>query len=263
MNIGGVKLHGPSLGIGCVLGAAAGVAGGFALCRLVLLPKLQRDFDAQVDDRVEEEAGALRSHYENKLNERIKEALAGVVSGEQGTDSSTDEGAAVAGRKAERGPAINYAGIRPASGPPQAQDPRLEGLDDGDDEQHIDAAGVEDTDAAEAHNVFADHPADGEATIRRVTRDEFGEVPPGYTTEVLTWYAADGILCDEKDDPIRQPLLLIGTERPPFGYLPEDPHVCLFINDDLDLCLEVIYKESSWADAQLGYGNPAMNREAP
>jgi hypothetical protein len=256
MNIKGVNIHGPSVGAGCVLGVAAGVAGSFTLFRLVLLPKLQREFDKQVDGRVSQEAAVLRSHY----NDRLKESLAGVVSGNLGTDGSTNEGSSALGRRPEREPVTNYAGIRKVSGPPSPVDARLEGVEDDDDEQHTDASGA---DEAEIHNVFEDHPAGDFPKIRRVNRDEFGEVPAGYTTEVLTWYAGDGVLCDEKDDPIRSPLALIGTEKPLFGYLAEDPHVYLVVNEELDLCLEVVYKESSYVDAVLDYGSPGKKRESP
>lgn len=257
MNVKGVNIHGPSVGIGCVLGAAAGLAGGFGLFHLVLLPKLQREFDAEVDERVEQEAAALRSHYNGKL----KAALAGVVSGDVGTDGSVDEGSPAVGRQPDRRPAVNYAGVAPASGPPSPTDPRLEGLEDGEGEQHADAAGADDAGEAEHHNVFADHPAGDGPKIRRVDRDEFGEVPAGYTSEVLTWYAGDGVLCDEKDEPIRSPLALIGVERPLFGYLPEDPHVYLVVNEELDLCIEVVYREESYVDAVLTYGDPGKKRE--
>lgn len=266
MKIRGVNIHGPSVGIGCVLGLGAGLAGGYGIYRLVLLPKLHREFYDKVDDRVEAEAAKLRSHYESKLNERLKEALVGVVSGERGTDGSTNEGeAAVGGRKSERPQAVNYAGItidKKASGPPQADDPRLEGLEEPDGEQHVDAAGHEDGSQEGYHNVFEEYPAGDNPKIRRVTRAEFGEVPPGYTTELLTWYAGDGILVDDKDDPIRVPELLIGVPRPLFGYLKDDPHVYLVINEETDLCIEVTYREESWAK-HLGYGNPAEEREAP
>ena len=266
MKIRGVNIHGPSVGIGCILGFGAGSAGAYGLYRLVLLPKLHREFYDKVDDRVEAEAAKLRSHYQGKLNEGIKEALASVVSGERGTDGSTkeaDTASPALGRQPERPQAVNYAGIRPtASGQPPPEDPRLEGLEEPDGEQHVDAAGHEDGSQEGYHNVFDEYPAGDNPKIRRVTRAEFGEVPPGYTTELLTWYAGDGILVDEQDDPIRVPELLIGVPKPLFGYLQDDPHVYLVINEETDLCIEVTYKEGSWAE-HLGYGDPAKKREAP
>src|SRR5258707_10572295 len=153
MNVKGVNIHGPSVGAGCVLGAAAGFAGGFALFRLVLLPKLQREFDAEVDDRVGREAASLRSHYNN----RLKADLARFVSGDVGTDGSTDEEPAAVGRQPDRRPVTDYARVRPATGPPSPADPRLEGLEDDLDELHADAASAEDEAEAEHHNVFEDH----------------------------------------------------------------------------------------------------------
>lgn len=265
MNARGVNLDGPSVGIGCVLGLAAGAAGCFGLYRMVLLPKLQARIDAEVDDRVNAESAALRSHFEAQYSNKLKAALAPAVAGQDGTDGNADSKQATVGRQPERRPVTDYASIsidRTLSGPPLPEDPALESVDEGVDNQHTDAAGTADSGPAEAHNVFDDYPAGNNPKIRRATREELGELPPGYTTEVLHWYAGDGVLTDENDDPIRNPLDLIGTEKPGFGYLREDPHVYLVINEELDLAIEVIYKEMAWVDV-LGYQDPSKERTAP
>jgi hypothetical protein len=185
-----------------------------------------------------------------------------------GIDGSTDEGQAAVGasdRKPEHRPAVNYAAITPATGPPREDDPRLEGVDPPVDDDDPDSADPADSGGEEVRNVFADHPEGDFPKIRRVNRDEMGELPPRYQTQVLSWYAGDGVLCDESDDPIRTPVLLIGTDRPQFGYLEEDPHVYLVVNEELDLAIEVIYKEGSFIDVLRGtYGGPIeKQREEP
>lgn len=263
MQIKGVNIHGPSLGIGSVLGLAAGAAGSFGLYRLVLLPKLQREQDAKVDDRVNAESAALRSHFDSKLNDRLKEALAPVVSGDEGTDGSTrEEPTAVGiGRRPDRPQKINYAAAGTSSRQQSPGDVDEEGVDPDVDDDSSDSAGDPDGDRAETRNVFEQYPEGDRPKIRRVDRDEYGEVPPGYVTEQMTWYAADGILCDENDEPIRVPAEVIGVEKPLFGYLREEPYSYLVVNEALHVCIEVVYHGGSYVDAVLGYKGPVEKQK--
>lgn len=258
MNIKGVKIHGPSVGIGCVLGLAAGATGSFGLFRLVLLPKLQREQDAKVDDRVNAETAAMRSHYDSKFNERLKEALAPVVSGAVGTDGSTSQELPTVdvGRRPERPQRVDYSKAGASSREPGPADSDEGRVDPDVDDGGPDSADSADGDSAESRNIFDEYPAGDRPKIRRVDRDEFGEVPAGYVAEVLTWYAEDGILCDDRDEAIRTPLEVIGTENPIFGYLEGEPFSYLVINENLHVCFEVVYRDTSYVNAVLHYQGP-------
>jgi hypothetical protein len=183
---------------------------------------------------------SVKAHYNNKL----KQQLADVVTGPG--DVSVDDAAGVSRGKP---PAVNYAAL--STRPPL--DP-LEGLEE-DPEEHDDEDAEEAGDGVH-RNVFDSHASGDGPKIRRVSRAEFGEVPSVFSIENLVWYSEDGILCDEKDEPVRNPIPLIGADKPTFGYLEDDPFTCLVVNEEMDLCLEITLNEGSYAHVVLGYGDP-------
>lgn len=139
-----------------------------------------------------------------------------------------------------------------------SEDSGLEGVDD---DQHTDAAlpAVTDADLGPTvhRNAFRDTPRGPGVGVRIVGRAEFGEVPPGQAVTVLTWYQADEVLCDEQNKPVDNVSLISGELTPAcFGGDSEDPNICLIINDALNLYLEIVRKEGSYADEVLNYGRP-------
>lgn len=100
-------------------------------------------------------------------------------------------------------------------------------------------------------------PADrDESKPFRIDDDEFAE-ENGYSKITLTYYLADKILVDDKEDPIRD---IIGTTGPlraeDFGGVSLDPHIQYIRNNRLECDFETILHQGSYAEIVLNYGNP-------
>ena len=93
-----------------------------------------------------------------------------------------------------------------------------------------------------------------------ISVEEFGEAEPGWQTIGLVYYAGDGVLADDKEQPIRDIKSTVGPlAREGFGGVSQDPEVRFVRNDRLEVDFEICWDPRSYADAVLNYGDP--NRE--
>jgi hypothetical protein len=133
------------------------------------------------------------------------------------------------------------------------QDPRLEGVDgdNGDEQQEGDLGDPDDPGPPPAPSF----QSDGKPYV--IPFEEFGDSPPGYQQITVTYYAGDGVLADDQDQPIRDISRTVGPLNPlSFGGVSKDPHIRYVRNQRLEIDFEIILNARSYAEAVLNYGNP-------
>ena len=95
---------------------------------------------------------------------------------------------------------------------------------------------------------------------------EFGECDPGWQQLAITYYVADSVLADDREQPIRD---IVGTVGPlsveGFGGISEDPSIRYIRNERLELDFEICLDRRAFTDVVLNYGNPNRgdNHESP
>ena len=232
MNVNVYIAAGTALGL-----LAAGGLGGWYSARAYL----SRDFYRRMD----EEMDAVRLHY---LNKAAKEASPEEILALQTEDDSG---------------ADNLAG---------------EFSEDREWNEDRDG-GEEDQEASGPRNTFDDYeagPAAGEHAVAEdagvgesgeddrdhsqpypINQAEFANTEPGWEAISLKYYAGDGVLADDQDNPILHYEKLVGTLNPDlFGGISGQGDIRLVRNDERECDFEILRVEASYADAVLNYGRP-------
>lgn len=86
-----------------------------------------------------------------------------------------------------------------------------------------------------------------------ITKDEFEAGDKDYTTTTLTYFDDDGVLVDDKSQ-IADIETVVGEENVlRFGHASEDSNIVYVRNEDLELDIEVIKANGSYAKQVLGF----------
>ena len=86
-----------------------------------------------------------------------------------------------------------------------------------------------------------------------LTREEYMLSEPDYTQTTVTYFEADEVLADERDEPIENAEKKIGLENLRFGSGSGDPNLVYIRNDDLEIDFEVIRSRGAFAHEVLGF----------
>jgi hypothetical protein len=96
----------------------------------------------------------------------------------------------------------------------------------------------------------------------RIDADEFNDESYEHYTKIsLTYYAGDGVLVDDRDDPIRIFTRVTGPLKvEDFGGVSLDPYIQYVRNHKMESDFDIVLKQTSYADAILNYGNPSGSK---
>lgn len=88
-----------------------------------------------------------------------------------------------------------------------------------------------------------------------IHRDEVGEID-GYTGVTLMYYEGDNVLVDEDNKPVENKSVLVGDDNlSRFGHGSGDSNLLFIRNNSLQVDIEVIRSEQSWAEVIQGFRN--------
>lgn len=234
--------------LGLAFGAlllGAGIGGGvtFLLTR--------RKLELKYQQVAEEEIASMREHYLART-----QALEG--------EAAKSELAEIIAEKGYTAPDA------PAEGPPMAVQPP-EAVTDAADDSEMAEDDVEGANGVKSRNVFRDQAARGpvapdewdweaERSRRKddvpyvIHRDERYEAE-GYSTESLTYYEQDDVVCNDRDeimDPATRDTLLGEDNLSKFGHGSGDPAIVYIQNDELEIVYEVVRSPNSYAEEVHG-----------
>lgn len=87
-----------------------------------------------------------------------------------------------------------------------------------------------------------------------IDEDEFLGNETGYDQVSMTWYAGDGVLADEKDEPIDDDRLqdLVGNALKTYDDMAEEAHILYVRNNDLKLEIEISRSMGKFSTEVLG-----------
>jgi hypothetical protein len=232
-----------SINVGIIAGAAvgllaAGAAGGWFAARA----RLRGDFERRLD----EEAEAVRLHYYNRASKESSPAdilrvaaendstapdLAGDFDEQREWEKDSD------GRKAEPSKASRNT----------FSDYEAEPAPGGDA-----GAEVAEVDEPEPEEDDRDH-----SKPYPIAPHEYANTEPGWDSIGLVFWAGDGVLTDDKHDPIIHYEKLVGQLSPEiFGGISGQENLRIVRNDARECDYEIVLREESFADVVLNYGRP-------
>lgn len=238
------KLDARSVCVGLVAGAVAGGLGGYLLSR----ERARRECQKRLDTAVNE----VKAHYSRPLLKNIAEI---------------DLDTLVPGRRRYSDVVRDTLGAEPVPDP-------LEGIGDG----HEDSLSGDEADGSASEGTGAD--ADDELlSTGPVPEDEHWEEPPGpfeiseaqfgelvnegFQTISVVFFAGDNVLCDDRDEPIRDVGGTVGAlSAAAFdGQASGDKNIRYVRNRRLESDFEILLKPGSYVDEVLGYGDPARKKQ--
>lgn len=227
----GFQLDPRSLALGGLLGVLLGAGGGYLVARRVLVGK----FDARLDSEV----ASVKAHYNDHLKSLLESGRSydGQL-GDSGTaDARGDESADVA--------------TGDADGVDSSQPDLLEGLEPGSELDELE--GTDRDDQAPASQLVR-----GVNRPHIISFQEFGETDAGWQQLTITWYNGDGVLVDDKEQPIRDTNSITGVKpvKSMFGGVSGDPSIMYIRNPRLEVDFEVVWDDGSYVDVILNYGKP-------
>jgi hypothetical protein len=238
--------------IGMAGGLGLGFVGGYLVAR--------RAMGKTVDERVAREIETVKAHYRARANMASKGHHPGQRAATMGTTGPGREhdlptGVDSAGEQLSDAERVlpeddDNSGERPAAvGTAYRGDP-LEGMpghDPGSEEDHGDDAG----------------PSPDVDRIRPrpfvISFGEFEGEKYDYRKISVTWYAGDGVLADDQDQPVRDFESVIGSDfQIEFGKDTgnQGPDMVFVRNDRLQSDFEITRDERSYTEVVLNYGRP-------
>lgn len=96
-----------------------------------------------------------------------------------------------------------------------------------------------------------------------ISQEEFMEGEPGYNQVSHTYFAGDGVLVDEKEQPINESDMTVGDDNlVRFGHRSNDNNIVYVRNDALELDFEILRSEGKYAEEVLGFFNTQLRPKA-
>lgn len=141
-----------------------------------------------------------------------------------------------------------------AVGHDAGEDQGSAGLPDSSESENDDLAGVKE---------LPWPPASRDTTKPYViSPEEFAEQELGWQAVTITYYAADRVLTDDKEQPIRDIRSTVGPlSKASFGGISGDPNIRYIRNERLELDFEIVLDERAYVDVVLNYGNPNRRKD--
>ena len=103
------------------------------------------------------------------------------------------------------------------------------------------------------HKRLSQDANNGDSAIYVITTEQFSEERPEYDKLTISYYEDDDTLADENEDPIADPVSLIGDALENFGEGSDDPQVVYVRNERISIDYEVIRLSKSYAST-VGIG---------
>ena len=245
-------------GTGLAMGAfliGAGIGGGVAY--VFAKRQLELKYAKIADDEIAE----MREHYHEKAlaleAEAAKGDLEDIVAERGYTTEAGDERppmavapptkvveAAAEATEAIKEERTKPAPVVPVEAAPQAEVKTRNVFEDADEHAAITTSWDQ---QAELRRRSPDHPY----VIHYDERDEF----EGYSEMTLTYYEADDVLCNERDEivtPEERDRLVGEKNLERFGHGSNDPSIVYVRNDSLELMMEVVKSPNSYAEEVHG-----------
>jgi hypothetical protein len=88
-----------------------------------------------------------------------------------------------------------------------------------------------------------------------ISLSEFCDPPAGYQQITLTYYSADRVLVDDKEQPVNNIVKIVGPLNSPldFGGISEDPHLRYVRNPKAEADFEIILNTGSYSEYIMNY----------
>jgi hypothetical protein len=111
-------------------------------------------------------------------------------------------------------------------------------------------------------NIFDNHGRSDDYDLDRSNRsseqpyilsqDEYMDAEPQYSQNSLTFYEKDGVLADNRDQPITDINMVVGLENLQFGKASGDMNIVYVRNDNLEVDFEILRSVGSYAEEVFG-----------
>lgn len=106
---------------------------------------------------------------------------------------------------------------------------------------------VDDTSPEE--EAFDEHRKNMNKPPKIISAEAYSNLPAYIEQEVLYFYAYDEVLCDENEEEIEEPAILIGDALTKYDFVDSDERILFVMNYATDTCYEIQKVDASWTDS--------------
>lgn len=230
------------------LGVGIGLVGGFIVGGWVAMRRLETKYSQLAESEIDE----MREHFRKRL-----------IAKEEKPDLAA-KASEISEREGYSGPATPK--LKEDKDAVEAEEEGSVLTDSDRADAQEDQAREDEASSTEVTNLFEetkkeadeDWDYEEEVRLRRPERPYIIHVDEQhereYTESTLTYYAADDVLCDERDTPIEDKEKVVGEGNlEKFGHGSHDKNVVYIRNDVLGIEVEIIKNDGSYAEVVHGF----------
>lgn len=96
---------------------------------------------------------------------------------------------------------------------------------------------------------FDEHRKNMNKPPKIISAEAYSNLPAYIEQEVLYFYAYDEVLCDENEEEIVEPEILVGNALTKYDFVDSDERILFVMNYATDTCYEIQKVDASWTDS--------------
>lgn len=104
-------------------------------------------------------------------------------------------------------------------------------------------------DTSPEEEAFDEHRKNMNKPPKIISAEAYSNLPAYIEQEVLYFYAYDEVLCDENEEEIDEPAILIGDALTKYDFVDSDERILFVMNYATDTCYEIQKVDASWTDS--------------
>lgn len=108
---------------------------------------------------------------------------------------------------------------------------------------------VHEGDATPEEEVFEEHQKNKDRPPKIISADAYSNLPAHIEQVVLYFYTYDEVLCEDNEEIVEEPELLIGDALTKYDFIDSDERIIFVMNYAQDTCYEIQKVDASWTDS--------------
>lgn len=108
---------------------------------------------------------------------------------------------------------------------------------------------MEESDSTFEEQAFEDHQKNKNKPPKIISAEAYSNLPAHIDQQVLYFYVYDEVLCDENEEMIDEPGLIVGDALTKYDFADSDERCIFVMNYSTDTCYEIQKVDASWTDS--------------
>lgn len=107
----------------------------------------------------------------------------------------------------------------------------------------------EDSDTTPEEEAFENHQKNKDKPPKIISAETYSELPASIDQNVLYFYIYDEVLCDDNEEEVEEPEVLIGDALTKYDFIDSNERIIFVMNYAQNTCYEIQKVDASWTDS--------------